>query len=446
MIIKRGKHIIKTYPSHTVLFSLIGATILGACILALPISRTISIPFIDLLFTSASLTTVTGLLTISLENFTFFGQCIILCLMQIGGLGLMAMSLFFMSLFIDLGLYTQILASEILAIQSFKDTRRILLFMISLTAFCEITGAVVTFFAIRQDYSLGKAIFLSVFHSVSAFCSAGISLFKEGMITYNDNIPLLTVTTLMIFIGGLGFVTWHEFLQKMLHPKQTKYRISWHTKLVLKIFIITGIVATILFWIIERTHALHAMSPLQALLNVIFIGVSTKSAGFLTVGINQIQLASILLFSITSFIGSAPASTGSGIKTSSFAIFLAVIRAAISGRPHAEIHGRRIARDQVYKAMAIISLGSSWILFTTFCLLITEKNWRFIDILFESVSAFSNSGMSTGITPWLTITGKLLIILSMLIGRIGALALIIGMRKPADLADFSYPEEKVILS
>lgn len=445
MVVKRGKNLIKSYPSHTVLFSLIGATILGAFILALPVSRTIHIPFIDLLFTSASLTTVTGLLTVPLENFSLFGQCIILMLMQIGGLGLMTMSLFFMSLFIDLGLYTQILASEILSIQSFKDTKRILLFMISLTFFCEAVGAVVTFFAIRHHYSVPRAIFLSIFHSISSFCSAGISLFKEGMITYNNNVPLLCATMALILIGGLGFVTWHEFLQRTLNPRNQRYKISWHTKLVLKTFSITAFIAIILFWLLERNNTLSSMNATQQILNTLFIGIATKSAGFLTVGINTIQMATLLLFILTSFIGSAPSSTGSGIKTSVFAIFLAVIRATFAGRPHAEVNGRRIAKDQVYKAMAIISLSSSWILFSTFCLLITEKNWRFIDILFESVAAFSNSGMSTGITPWLSITGKLFIILSMIIGRMGALALIIGMRKSSDLADFSYPEEKVIL-
>ena len=444
MVVKRSKHIIKAYPSHTVLLSLIGTTILGALLLALPIARTVYIPFIDLFFTATSLTTVTGLFTVPLNNFTPFGQAILLVLMQIGGLGLMTMSLFFMSLFIDLGLYTQILASEILSIQSFKDTRRILLFMIYFTLICETIGAIVTFFVIKDEYSLKQAIFLSVFHSVSSFCNAGVSLFKEGMVSYNHSIPMLASTTVLILFGGLGFVSWHEFMNYIKSNKKNR-KISWHTKLVLKTFFSTALIASILFWLLERTTTLSDMTPMQTFFNVMLIGLSTKSAGFLTIGINQVQTAAVLLFSVTSFIGSAPSSTGSGIKTSSFAIFLAVIRATVSGRPHAEIHGRRVAREQVYKSMAIISLSCSWILLTTFCLLITERNWPFIDILFEATSAFSNSGMSTGITPWLSLTGKLFIIFSMFLGRIGALALIIGMKRPTDLSDFSYPEEKVIL-
>ncbi len=447
MVVKRTKKFIKEYPSHTVFSSLFFMIILGTLLLALPICQKASMHFVDVFFVATSLLTVTGLTPIPFHSFSDIGQCIILFMMQIGGLGLMTMSLFVMSLFVDFGLYTQVLASEILSIQSFKDTKRILTFIIKLTLACELLGAIATFFVIKNDYTLYRAIFLSVFHSVSSFCNVGVSLLKEDTIAYNTNVLMLISTTLLTLFGSLGFVTWHEFssiIKKWRHTGN-HHKLSWHTLLVLKIFFITATVTSILFWLLERHNTLSDFTPLQTFLNVILVGISAKSCGYIPVFVNCLQPATILLIIITAFIGSAPSSTGGGIKTSAFAIFLAVIRATIHGKSHAAIRSRHITKEQVYKAMAIIALACSWILMITFCLLITEQSNNFLAILFETISAFSNSGMSLGLTKLLTFSGKLFIIITMIVGRIGALALIIGMRRPSDTAEFLYPEERVIL-
>ncbi|AXK61144.1 TrkH family potassium uptake protein [Candidatus Chromulinivorax destructor] len=444
MAVKRTKQFIKNYPAHSVLLSLFVTICVGFILLALPVCQTKSIGLLDLFFTSASLTTVTGMMTVSLQDFTIYGHCIMLILMQIGGLGLMTMSLFLMSLFVDLGLYTQILASEILSIQSFKDTKRILLFIIKLTFACEFIGAIITFFIIRHDYTLKRAIFLSIFHAISSFCNVGLSLFAHDSISYNNNILMCMTTTLLLLFGSLGFVTWHEFLkyckQWNRHP-----RLSWNTIIVVKTFFLTMAVTTILFWLLERNNTLSSMSALQTLCNMLLVGVGTKSSGFLPVDINYLQPATILLLAATAFIGAAPSSTGGGIKTGAFAIFLAVIRATIYGTSHIDMKGRSIARDQVYKALSIISLASSWIIVVSFCLLITEHTYGFMDIFLETISAFANNGISTGLTKWLTPVGKLFMIATMIVGRIGALTLIIGMRSSSDTKNYSYPEERVIL-
>lgn len=446
MVVKKTKQFIKEYPTHTVFFSLIMTIFIGALLLGLPICRNSPIKFIDRLFIATSLTTVTGMTTIPFQNFTSTGQIIMLILMQIGGLGLMTMSLFIMALFVNFGLYTQILASEILSIQSFKDTKRILFFIIKLTLACELLGAIATFMIIKNDYPIYDALFLSIFHSVSSFCNVGISLFKEGSVSYHTNPFMLITTILLILFGSLGFVTWHEFSKIIRNWKHhDHHKISWHTKLVLKTFFMTTATTSIFFWILERQNSLSKMSPLLTFLHVFLVGFSAKSAGYLPIAIVLIQPATILLLTVTAFIGSAPSSTGGGIKTSAFAIFLSVIKATISGRSHAEIDGRRIARDQVYKGMAVIALACSWITIVTFCLLITEKNIDFFNIMVETVSAFSNNGMSLGMTKFLSFTGKLFIIATMIIGRIGALVLIIGMRRSSDIAEFSYPEERIIL-
>lgn len=446
MVIKKTKQLINQYPSHTVFVSLIVMIMIGTCILALPACRKTSMSIIDLFFIATSLITVTGLTPVCLNDFTAVGQMVMLCLMQIGGLGLMTMSLMIMALFIDFGLYTQILAREILSIQSFKDSRRILFFILKFTFACECLGAIATFLTIHHDYSWQRALFLSIFHAVSSFCNVGISLFSHQATFYQTNPTMLCITSVLILLGSLGFVTWHEFFNILQRWKKTDHhKVSWHTQLVLKIFFITSLIGTVLFWLLERQNTMHHLTYIQSFFNLLLISMSTKSAGYICFDISMLEPATMLLLAIIALLGTAPSSTGGGIKTSAFAIFLAIIKATIKGRSHAEIQGRHIAKDQVYKAMAIISLSCSWIIIVTFCLLITEKSHPFLDIIFETVSAFSNNGISTGLTSKLTFSGKLFMIATMIVGRIGALTLIIGMKRQSDILDFSYPEERIIL-
>lgn len=443
MIVKLSKKFFKNYPSYAILISLIGLTVLGTVLLAMPVSTTSPIPFVDLFFTSSSLTTVTGLLSVPLESFTPFGKLIILLLMQIGGIGLMTISLFFIYIFLDFGFSTQVLATELLSINSFKDTKRILFFMIKLTAIAELIGAIITFFAIKPYYNFFHAIFLSIFHSVSAFSNAGFFLFEDGFIA-PDKYLLIFVTMSLIAIGGLGFITWHEILGKFSSSHKFHRNISWHTKMVIKVYSFTTLVSFVLIWITERNNTLAEFTFFQALYNALFMSISAKSTGFLPFAMSSINLTTVLIFIAVMFIGSAPASTGSGIKTSVFSICLSVVRAAIWGKAQAEIQGRRMVPEQIYKAIAIIMLSIFWVFFTTFCLLITESNWTFIDIFLESISAFTNSGMSAGQTAYLSYAGKLFIAISMIVGRIGPLAIMLGVKK-TNPNPILYPEEKVLL-
>lgn len=442
MILSTGKHFIKQYPSQAILCALLALIGIGTALLSLSLAQQVPLALMDVFFTVTSLTTATGLLTIPLDSFTWFGQGIILLIMQIGGLGLMTMMLFLISLFMDLGLYTKILANDILSIQSFKDTKRVLLFMITLTFGCELIGALINFYALYNHFPVSQTIFISIFHAVSSFCNTGVTLFSNDLISFSGNKILLLNTLLLITMGGLGFITWHEFFMKYI--KQVNKKISWHTKLVLKMFFITTAISALLFWILERNNTLAGMGAFDTLCNVAFMSLSMKSAGFLSVSLGLLQPATLLLFLIFAFIGSAPASTGSGIKVSTFAIFIAVIHATLNGRPHAEIYLRRINQQQVYKAMAIIALSASWVIFTIFCMLITEHHLNFLEIIFETVSAFANFGMTKSTTPLLSYTGKCFIAIDMIVGRIGALSLIISMKRTTE-TEFLYPEEKVVL-
>ncbi|MBM17668.1 MAG: hypothetical protein CL947_01210 [Epsilonproteobacteria bacterium] len=444
MITHHGKKFIKYYPQHMILLSLISFTILGTLLLALPAARVKDIPLLDLFFTSASLTTVTGMMTVPMDSFSNLGHIIILCLMQIGGLGLMTLSLLFMYTFTNLGVYTQVVASEVLSIKSFKDTKNILFFMLKMTIILEAIGAAIIFPTLCKTYSIKRALFLSVFHAVSSFCNAGFSLFPQEITTFIDHPFIMFTTTVLMTMGGLGFVTWHEVLMKV--KKDSQYKgMSWHTKLVFKIYGATTLCSALLFWMLERHNTLANFPLFKKIYIIAFAAISMKSTGFEVLPITAVHLATLVLAMVTMFIGSAPLSTGSGIKTSVFAIYLGVIRAAVLGKRHAVLFGRHIIDEQVYKAMAVIALSLSWILITTFCLLITEPNYHFIDILFEAVSAFTNNGLSTHITIYISSIGKIFIMATMIIGRVGALALVMSMKRFIDTHEISYPKERIIM-
>lgn len=433
-------------PGRIILISMLAAIFIGTLFLLLPASHTVQIPLIDLLFTATSVTCVTGLLTVPITSFSAFGQFIILILMQIGGLGLITMTIFIMSIFVHLGLATQMLAGQILELESWKNIKNLLFFIIKFTVLFEGLGTLITFFVIRHEFNPLQSIFYSIFHAVSSFCNAGFYLFPHGMIRYNENPTMLLMTSVLMLFGGLGFITWHELIEyaKSFYHKKKRF-LSLYSKIVLSTTAFLIFSTGFLYWMLERNNTFYAMSPMMAFCNTLFNAIASRSTGFITVHTNELQIATLFIVMIVAFIGSSPGSTGSGIKTTTFAIFLATIKSAVMGQDAVQIKGRRIAKDQAYKAMAIISLSFGWILVTTFCLLITEHTFEFFDILFEVVSAFATLGLSTGITPYLSSTGKLFIITTMIVGRIGSLTVMLALWKKPEVQEFKYPEERVML-
>ncbi len=439
-------------PARVILYSFFFLIALGTMLLALPIARTKAIPIIDLFFTATSATCITGLFTVPLSDFTRFGQIIILGLIQMGALGLVTISLFVLSLFFDLGLATRLMAGQLLELEPWHNIKRILLFIFLGTIIAEIIGALCIFQVFKAHYPIHDAYFYSIFHSVSSFCNAGISFLhhisEQQLEPFNTNYIFLFTTGILMFFGGLGFITWREIIRyfhTFFSPK--RHRFSLHSKIILYGSVTLLITTAILFWILEHDNILASLNTPQTVLNTLFHVISFKSCGFTTTNLLDIRIATLLFIMVVGLIGSAPGSTGSGIRITTVAIFLSTIKAAISGRSSVEITGRRIPLDQVYKAISIVSLSIGWIILTTFCLLITEHGWSFIELLFEITTAFTNVGLSIGGTDRLSTIGKLFIIATMFIGRIGSLTLILGLKtkKRKESAEFSYPEERVML-
>ncbi len=417
----------------------------------------------DTFFTAASTTCVTGLYVIPLTHFTFFGQCVILALIQIGGLGLMTLSFFLVSIVLKMGMATKLVAGQMLDFELWGRIKTFLVLIIGLTFAIELLGAALLYPTFNAMFNTHDALFYSFFHSVSAFCNAGITPLENGMRPYAGHPFFLIVLSMLVIAGGIGFVVWYDMYKFLVRTgrklflgrnakyvaqmqgKQSVHALCLHSKIVL---LTTGIllsVGTVVIWLIERTNTLANPGGFHAFVNAFFCSVSARSAGFTLVDFSQASHATLLLILVLMFVGASPGSTGAGIKTSTFALFCASVLAIFRNREEVEIFGRTIPSDQLYKVMAIVTIASSWIGITTFIMLVVEKDFTFMQILFETVSSFATCGFSTGITSQLSLIGKGILILNMFLGRIGTLTLVLALRRDKTRSLYRYPEEKVII-
>lgn len=427
--------------------------LLGAALLALPACTAQEIPFLDLLFTATSATCVAGLFTIPLEHFTSTGHLVILCLSQIGGIGLVTLTIFLLSFFVNFGFASQLMATQLLQLEGWKNIRVFIAFIIGLTLCFELCGALLFFLLFITELPVTQAIFFSAFNAVASFCNTGITLPTGSSLTYSTSIPMaLTASCLMIF-GSIGFVTWNEIVQYVQALKGNKrYQFSLHSKIILYGTALIIVVMFLSFLILEWDNTLASFPEgVHKYVYAFFQAVSARSAGFTTPLFYFFRLPTLLLILCAAFIGGSPASTSGGVKITTMTIVWTTIRSAIKGKTSSDIRGRSLPLDQVYRAIAIMLLSIAWIFGATFLLTITEQGLSFEQLFFESSSAFCTLGLSLGATKMLSVYGKIIIMTSMIIGRIGSLTLILALKAVAtrnkqDGIDFSYPEERVILS
>ncbi len=447
-----GPRLAHISPGRILLMSFLFVIGVGTFLLWLPISRVVDIPFLDLLFTSVSATCVTGLHVLSMSYFTFFGKCVILALIQIGGLGLMTLSFFLISLIMNLRFITKLIAGQILEFELFSKIKTFLTLIIGMTVVSELIGAIFLYFPFRQIFETKKAIFYAVFHSVSAFCNSGTCLFENSLAQHTQTPLVLIPISLLIFVGGVGFIVWYEIInligntiKNFKTEERKKMCISLHTKVVLTTTFILILMGAFFFMFLEQNSTMQGMGTFNKIVNSFFMSITTRTAGFNTLNTAQLSLPTLFTFIILMFVGTSPNSTGSGIKTTTFALFLKTIGTFVKNKPSVEMYGRRIPSELIAKTTVIVALAMSWIGITTFILLLTEPKFSFMQIFFESVSAFSTTGLSTGITPYLSQAGKALLMISMLIGRIGSLTLALALTVRKEIQLYRYPEERVII-
>ncbi len=469
-------------PAVLIILSFLLFILLGTLSLLLP-KATVegSISVIDALFMSTSAVCVTGLVVVdTASDLTMLGQTVIMILMQIGGLGIMTMTTFFAYMVgSGSGLKEYATLQTLLGEESLGRIRSTI-FQVALFAFSfEALGAWVLFheFARYPFASVPDRLFFAVFHAVSAFCNAGFSLWSENLMAPGIHKDMLILSAIMVLIvlGGLGFpvianinaIIAHRFRVRFFSRlnddtvieninsthvvvqqerlRERKVRLSLHSKLVLMTtaaLIAAGMAG---IFLLEQHATLEGLSSAERLFAALFHSVSARTAGFNTLNIGHFTMPALFFMIVLMWIGASPGSTGGGIKTSTLAVAVLNILAIVSGRNRIEIFRKQIAPVTVTKAFSTVILSIFYISLALFILLVTE-NLPFEQLLFEVVSAVGTVGLSTGITPALTLTGKWVIIVSMFIGRIGMLAVLGAVIRQRSYGRYAYTEENVMIT
>ncbi len=437
----------KKSVSALIINSFLITILIGTFVLMLPFSAARgAVSPEDALFTAASAVTVTGLIVKdTAADFSPFGQVVILILLQIGGLGFMTFSTFGILLMgKSFSITDKTIIENDFTAGRYKNVKDLVKKIVIMTFGMELLGAVVLYY---QFTGLNGAhrVFAAVFHSISAFCNAGFSIFSSSFEDYTGHWGINVTLMILIICGGIGFLVLNEI--SLLIRKKIKHisRLSLHSKLVL---ITSGMLIFLGFLVIFIEELLNKSNHLvfgEKILSSLFQSVTARTAGFNTINLNYLSFASIFIIILLMFIGASPGSTGGGIKTSSVGIVMAYFRSRLKGREKIEIFYRNISARNIEKAFMVIIL-SFLIVFISFLMLLTfESELKTDDLLFETVSAFATVGLSMGITSKLSLMSKLVIIVTMFIGRVGPLTLLIALSKKESPANFKYPEEPIMI-
>jgi len=434
-------------PPVTLMLSFALVIAIGTVLLMMPASSASNqvTSFVDALFTATSATCVTGLIVVDTGSyFSLFGQLVILLLIQIGGLGIMTISTAFaimlgqrITLKLENVMYQVVGGSQSL------NVLQLLRSIVLVTLLIESVGALLLYTRFSAHYLPLEAFYMSIFHSVSAFCNAGFSLISVSMMGYVSDIVMNLGITFLIILGGLGFTVIID-LHRYFFIRERVKKLALHSKIVLitsGTLLVLGLTA---FYITEYNGTMEGFTIAKRLLASWFQSVTTRTAGFNTIDTGSLSPASILITLALMFIGASPGSTGGGIKTTTFAVLVLSITSLLKGKRDLSICNRKIPSTNIREATSLITLSATLIFFVLFLLLIVEP-FPFDKIIFEAFSAFGTVGLSTGITPLLSQTGKFLITILMYVGRIGPLTMIYAFAIKRNVVNLDYAEEKIAI-
>lgn len=439
-------------PPLLMMLSFLSLIIIGSTLLRLPKMTTHFIPFIDTTFTAISASCITGLTSINIaENFTQTGQIVIMVLVQLGGMSILSFATFFITFLSHsyAGLRYQYLMKEMLETKKISETSFILRQIFFTTFVIEGAGAILLYLYWQTTglfSSDGQALFYSIFHAISAFNNAGFSLWSDNMMApeiYFSYFPL-TIIMILVFVGGIGFMVLRDFFDPAIIKDRKKKRwrkLTIGTQIVLITTFSIIIIGTIIFCALEYNHALADKdSFFDKLFTSCFQVVVTRSAGFNITHVGSLLTPTTLLIILIMFIGSSPGSTGGGIKTTTFFVIIKSIFATIRGKNKIEFNRKTIPFQIVDKSFSIVVMSLVFIFLSSFLLSIFEPKTSFLDILFESVSSFTTSGLSTGCSSVFSDVGKVILAVNMYIGRIGTLTLAYALSKRIKETRHEYPE------
>jgi potassium uptake TrkH family protein len=452
-------------PAQLFILSFLSIIIIGALILLLPNATYSGISFVNALFTSTSAVCVTGLIVVDTGSyFTFFGQSVILVLIQIGGLGIMTFASYFSFFFRGGASYeNQLMLRDMTNSEKLGEVFSTLRKILFITFSIELVGAVIIYYSLNPALfsSEFSRIYFAGFHAVSAFCNAGFSTLPNGLyeLGFRFNYPLHLIISALFILGGLGFpivfnITRYVryLISRVISARKAKanyqpWILNLNTRIVILTSILLTVVGTVLFFWFEFDGTLAEHPTLFGKMVTAFFGGTTpRTAGFNTVDMGALHFHTIMIIFLLMWIGASPGSTGGGIKTSTFAIATLNFLSLARGRSRIEVFGREIADVSVRRAFAVISLSLVVIGGAVFMLSITDAEMDLIHLAFECFSAYSTVGLTLGITGDLSSNGKLIIILVMFVGRVSMLSILIALMSKIKFRNYRYPTDEILIN
>lgn len=421
--------------------------LIGGILLSLPVSTSDGqgLPFIDGLFTATSATCVTGLVVVDTGTaFTVFGQVVIMVLIQVGGLGFMTMStLIALVLRKRISLRERLILQEALNQGSMEGIVRLIRKVLVYSLTIELAAALL--FALRWsfDFPVCRAVYLGVFHAVSMFNNAGFDLIGDfrSLTPYADDFVINFTAMALIVLGGIGFIVMADMMEF-----RKKRQLSLHSKVVLSMTAFLIVFGAVVIFVFEYTNprTLGSLNGIGKVLAAFFQSVTPRTAGANTVDIAGLRQATQFFIIILMFIGASPGSTGGGIKTTTFTTLLGAMAAMMRGKEDIVLFRNRLAKDRIYKAITLTLFAIMLVVIVAMVLSTTEDH-PFLMILFEVTSAFGTVGLSMGLTPDLTLVGKILIMLTMFAGRLGPITLAYALQPKPEKEMYRHPEGKIII-
>ncbi len=428
----------------------ISIIIIGTVLLMLPISSQSgeSAGFVSALFTAVSSSCVTGLVVLdTATSWSFFGQAVIIVLIQIGGLGFMTIAtMFSMLLKRKMGLREREIMVESINTEHIGGITKLTGKIALGTAIFEGIGAVLLATRFIPEFGFAKGIWYSVFHSISAFCNAGFDLMgiKEpysSLVNFSDDAVVILTVSVLVVVGGIGFLVWDDISKKKL--KFRRYQL--HTKIVLTVTAILLVVPCILFLIFERNFTNAGLGAGESLLNAVFDSVTARTAGMNSTDTAALSPASKILTVFLMFIGGSPGSTAGGIKTTTLAVIAISTFNGITRRQSKGIFGRRLEKDAIHKASSVVFTNMSLAIFGIIAILAIQPDFNIADVIFECVSAIGTVGMTTGITRDLATASRLIIAFLMFCGRVGSVSFALALMEKKAAPPVKNPREKITI-
>lgn len=420
--------------------------LIGATLLSLPIASVNgnSVGFVNAFFTASSATAVTGLVVANTATqWTMFGKVVIITLIQIGGLGTITLfSIATVLLGKKVSLQQRLLVKEQLNITSMSGIVKWVIYVTKITFLIEFTGALLLSFSLIPKYGFITGVWYSIFHAISAFCNAGFDLFGDSIVSYSGDIYINMIICGLVILGGLGFLVYMD-----IYNAGSFRKLKVHSKVVITVSALLLFAGTIATLLIEYNNSLSIgeFGFGHKVLASFFQSTVTRTAGFNSIDIGQVHDATAIIYIFLMFIGGSPASTAGGLKTTTFAVMVFSTIGMVRGEHDIVIFNRKIDKEVILRALAITIVCISLVITVTMAVAIIEHDrFEFLDILFESVSAFGTVGMTRGITPHLSDISKVILAFTMFIGRVGPTTLAVGLMKTKP-SSIKYASGKILV-